>query len=118
MKDDVSLKEYLLEKINSLEKLTDERFKTSQIAINKAEEAQKLRNEAQNEWRQSMKDREATYATKAEMQRNAEDIKGLRESRSEISGKSEQSKNIYGYAVGITGLLFGFVSLLLKFTIK
>lgn len=39
----------------------------SQSAVDKAEQAQKLRNEAMNEWRQTIGDRDSKYATKEQV---------------------------------------------------
>ena len=75
-------------RMDGMERLTEERFKTSQLAINKAEQAQELRNQASNEWRNAMKDREAIFATKTEMQRNTEDIKSLQSFKDNLMGKN------------------------------
>lgn len=41
-----------------------EHFDSLQMAVDKAEEAQRQRNQAQNEWREAMNDKDATFARK------------------------------------------------------
>jgi hypothetical protein len=108
--NEVPLKEYLLDKILSLEKLTDERFKTSQLAITKSEESLKEYKAQANEWRGQSKDQALTYATKAEVERNTDDIKSLRESRSEGAGKNMGTREFLGYILAGIAIIGFFIS--------
>jgi BMFP domain-containing protein YqiC len=71
MDDSVSLREYVearfvsvLALISANKELVGARFEQNQIAIDKAEQAQQLRNEAQNEWRNQLRDERANFATR------------------------------------------------------
>ena len=56
---------------------------SAQKAVDKAEAAQQLRNDAQNEWRAAMKDQQATFADKEQTERR---LKVLEEARASQSG--------------------------------
>jgi hypothetical protein len=105
------LKEILMTRMNGMELLTEERFKTSQLAIDKAEEAQKQRNMAANEWREAMNDREINFTQKVETLRIMEDIKLLRTKADNATGRNSILTVVI--TTGIS-LAFFFLSYLLK----
>jgi len=53
----------------------------AQKAVDKAEAAQQLRNDAQNEWRAAMKDQQATFADKEQTERRLNNLEVLMASR-------------------------------------
>jgi SUMO ligase MMS21 Smc5/6 complex component len=103
--DGITLKEFVLDKIASLEKATA-------IAL----AANEKRLDSMNEIRGQMKDQTATYVTKATYDGFKETINNsiadLRESRAELKGRASQSSVTIGYILTI--ILF-LINIVLKF---
>ena len=129
----VSLKDYfdreiasIREAILSNRELSEVRFKSLQIAVDKAEEAQKLRNEAQNEWRAQFKDQTNNFPTRIEIgsmrnefssinEINTENIKKLELAQANQAGKASQQSVNTAFIISTLGLIIGIISIIFKF---
>lgn len=115
----VSLKSYVESRIDGLEKLTDERFKTSQLALNKSEESLKEYKTQANEWRGQSKDQNQTYLQKTEYEVFQkiinEKIDNLRLNEAELKGKADQKSVALVMIIAIFSMIFSLVDLLVKF---
>lgn len=143
MANGVSLKEFLLNLINGNDKRCDERitslekkvdtaiitqdkstqqaFQSSQKAIDKSEVSQKIYNDGHNDLTKKMESQYANMVPRMEYQQMIDriniDIKSLRETRSESSGKADFTKNLWmivGSLVGIAGIAIALIALLTK----
>ncbi len=65
----------------------------AQKAVDKAEGAQQLRNDAQNEWRGAMKDQQATFADKEQVERR---LSALEKWQAEQSGRFSGALGLWG----------------------
>lgn len=110
----VSLKEYIQSQIEALEKTME---KNCQIADK--------RMDSLNELRTMLQDVMGTLLTKAEFniyrerieedkERIQEDIRSLRESRALLEGKASQSSVTISLIIGVSGLMLGLITLLVK----
>jgi len=95
----VPLREHVDIRVNSLEKLLEAQFAAIEKATALYQRTLDVRLEGLNEWRQQSKDREREFLPREEYRvshdRVVEDVRSLRESRAEISGKaSQKSVNI------------------------
>jgi hypothetical protein len=100
--------------------LTDAAFKSSEKAIIKAEDAQREYNARSNEFRGQLEDQASRLMPKDEANARfkvaddkiddiKKDVQNLRESRSEIGGKTDQNKWLIGIAVGLAGAVVALV---------
>jgi len=119
----INLKEYvdkevvhLKELIEVNKRLADSKFESAQIAINKAEEAQGLRNIAQNEWRQQSKDQTSTYATRENVEKMSVDIKDLQLNQANLAGKASQSSFILTLALSLVGVVIAIINFISRFS--
>jgi len=79
---------------------------SAQKAVDKAESAQQLRNEAQNEWRAAMKDQQATFADKEQTDRRLAILEQLAAGQTgKERGVSMIGAIIIGFAVVISGVI-------------
>ena len=103
--DEVSLKEYIDIKINSMER-----------AVDVASQGMNKRLEGMNEFRQQLKDQTNTFLTRNEYETKhtllADKISDLRESRAEMAGKASQKSVNITLLISILGLVIGLVSIL------
>ena len=85
---------HLDERLSALEKLVDAKFEKVTVSTVLAAESLDKRLDAMNEFRGALKDQTDRSLSRAEYdihhQRIVEDIRSLRESRSEIQGKASQ----------------------------
>lgn len=102
---EITLKEYLLDIIEEMDKRYQERFIAQKEAVDKALASNDRRLDGMNEFRATLKDQQLLFITKAEVETKyeylAKEIAGLRESRSEGQGKGVGLKESLGY------ILFG-----------
>jgi DNA anti-recombination protein RmuC len=132
---DVSLREYLVAKIDAVEKRSDERFEEmkaavatafseSQKAITKAETATEKRFEAVNEFRQTLSDQAAAFITRdtlnsltekleASISRNRQDLNELSKRIDLRQGELAGSKTTTGTFLAIGGLALTVVIVLI-----
>lgn len=94
-------------------------------AVTKAEVAAEKRFESVNEFRNTLSDQQRLLLPRLEAETkfdflskgidaNSKEIANLRESRSESAGKTENSKDVWGYVVGFLGVLLAIGSMLLR----
>lgn len=99
-RDIVTLKEYLDSRLHAIEKATA-------IAL----AATDKRFESVNEFRNTLRDQQAMFATLAEVKNLREDIQSLKESRAELAGKASQQSVIVAYILSLLGLVLSALSL-------
>lgn len=118
----------------SAEKAVNAALSASEKAVNKAEEAQALRNEAQNEFRKSLSDlsglmwtikegsatvdglrRELSLKVEGIENKLSSDIENLRISRDTVKGRSEGLSAGWGWIVGSAGLIAAMVGVAAAF---
>lgn len=87
----------------------------SQKANEKAEAAQQLRNEAMNEWRSAMADKDRNFYTRVEAVQLNEKIAALSSRMDRNDGKGVGLGAGWGYLVGAAGLLSAIVALFFAF---
>ena len=104
MADEVSLKEYVDARFESISRET---------ALTKSDLDKRL--EAMNEFRQALRDQNQTFVTKPEHEFVMKDIRELRESRAELAGKASQQSVTIVYLISGLSLLVAIVSLLKQF---
>jgi len=86
----------------------------AQKAVDKAEGAQQLRNDAQNEWRAAMKDQQATFADKEQTERRLNNLEILMAAK---AGERQGFGISVGVlvqviaSVGVIAAIFGYVAL-------
>jgi hypothetical protein len=98
--DGIKLKEYIDMRIAAIEK-----------AIDLAADNLKMRLEGLNEWRTQNKEERQQYITKAEHDFVLKDIRELRESRAEISGRASMTSVYIAYFISSIGVILGFIHL-------
>ena len=86
-------------KVEASERVVLSKLDAMEVATTLSRENLEQRLDAMNEWRQQSKDREREFLSRAEYaayhDRVVDDVRSLRESRAEISGKaSQKSVNI------------------------
>jgi hypothetical protein len=80
---------------------------SAQKAVDKAEAAQQLRNDAQNEWRAAMKDQQATFADKEQTERRL----GFLEQANAAQGGKERGIGAVGaFIIGAAVVLAGIIA--------
>lgn len=124
--DYISLKEYLEQKIEAVEKLNQKTFEMNNLAIKKAEDAMNLRLESMNEFRASMKDQQSVFATKAEFHSHTssneiaiDDLKkqlGKIQTALEVTATKAGMPMVYIIGLGsVVSLVLGIINLMSKF---
>lgn len=92
--DTVSLEKYVDKRFDALEKILTVRFEAEDRATLLFQRGLETRLEHLNEWRQQSKERERDFMPRCEYDAHhdqvVEDIRGLRESRAELTGKASQ----------------------------
>lgn len=131
---DVSLREYLMAQINAVEKRADMRFEamkaqvesafsSSQLAINKADEATEKRFEGVNEFRAALSDQAAHFVTnqqlaalgeklQAAIDRNQDDLIALSKRIDLREGQVQGSRLTYGNIAAMIAVAATIVGLL------
>jgi hypothetical protein len=113
-KDSVTLKEYFEDKIDELEKGMALRIQSLEKATDLAKAGMDERLARMNEFRDALKDQSNTFLTRQEaairMDRIDEDIRSLRESRSELFGKASQNQLNVALLIGVAGLVLSIIS--------
>jgi len=131
---DVSLREYLMAQINAVEKRADMRFEamkaqvesafaSSQLAINKADEATEKRFEGVNEFRAALSDQAAHFVTnqqlaalgeklQASIDRNQDDLIALSKRIDLREGQVQGSRLTYGNIAAMIAVAATIVGLL------
>ena len=103
----ITLKEFITEKFNALEKSTE----SARVSMEK-------RLDGMNEFRDTLKDQAAKFVTRDDLTIRLDsiglDIQGLRESRAELAGKASQSSVIGAYVITIISILLSIISLVIK----
>lgn len=115
----ISIKEYIDILHASLKDYIDTRFESIQEAIRVATNALERRLENVNEWRASFRDLSSTYPTKAELSVFKEsvdkDLREIRDWKNKQEGKASQSSVNISLILGVSGLVIGLISILLRF---
>lgn len=109
--------------LKAAETLTNASFAASEKAIGKADaNAEKWRENA-NEWRAAMQDREVKFAARIEMDNEFKNLRAelasLKESRSQVTGRSEGNHAMWGYIIGAVSfilMLLSIAAVFLKFS--
>lgn len=125
----ISIRDYLDDKLENLEKSIDIRFesvaRTTEAALSsadkatlKAESAAEKRFEGLNEFRGQQKDIIETFARRTEFRlvvdRLEQDIRNLQLARAKMEGKASAASVYIGYIIALTGIVIGVISLLTK----
>jgi hypothetical protein len=109
---------YLLAKIRAVEKISKIRYDNVLNATKIAKETNDKRLDSMNEFRQSLKDAQATFITRGEHnilhQRIDEDIRVLRESKANIEGKASVTSVYIGYALAVIALMLAIIEIFIK----
>jgi predicted phage gp36 major capsid-like protein len=139
--DVVSLKEYintlvchlrkeLITRIDSNKELAEQRFRAIEVSTKEAKGDMSQRLESMNEFRTQLKEQASHFITRIEYDKMIEDIRELRESRAELSGKASvasvlgvsdaasqaaSSANNAKLIAILTGILAALLSILLKY---
>jgi len=120
-----TLKDYLEAVIGGNDKLYGERFESQKIAVLKQEAANEKRLDSMNEFRATLKDQQVTLLPRSEAElSNANlvrqldaitvEVNSLRESRGASAGSADQTKSLWGYAIGFIGVAISLVLLALR----
>jgi hypothetical protein len=116
----VSLKEYVLAEINALRRDMDSKFEAQQREVETALAAQNKRFEAVNEFRGTLSDQASRFVTRDEMQSQfkpaLEDIRVLRDAKSNLEGKASQTSMMVAAVLGAVGAITGILTLIMKFS--
>ncbi|MEN6623822.1 MAG: hypothetical protein ABFD50_20015 [Smithella sp.] len=121
--DDVSLKEYIELLVHALEDKIETINKLNQVAIDKAMDTNNIRLDNMNEFRGQIKDREATYLSKAEFEQYTkgqnsrieivnEKIKTFELDRAEMAGKASVNSTIISNVASLVALAISIVTLI------
>ena len=125
-KNEVSLKEYVDTRLlatNDAMRIRDVataealnvRIVAIQESIKLAHSGMEKRLDGMNEFRSQLKDQAATFLSRDEYalmhDKVLEDIRDLRESRAELSGKASQNAVIGSYVLAVLGLIVSVVSM-------
>ena len=86
-----SLKEFFMLRIDGVEKITDERFKSVAMALVLQAEDYKRR-----------------------LENISTEVERLRKKSDETGGKEQGANNLFGYIVAVIGIAFGLVGLFLR----
>jgi len=78
----------------------------AQKAVDKAEAAQQLRNDAQNEWRAAMKDQQATFADKEQTERRLRTLEEARASQSGVGAFIISAAIVVSGVVAAAGFIY------------
>jgi uncharacterized protein YicC (UPF0701 family) len=103
--NDVSLKEFLTHKIDSLEDRMETIFELHKVALEKSESQIMTRLDNMNEWRGQSRDQMATYATKSDLDAMCRELKGLINTMREIFVSKEEFLPIKSVVYGMTGII-------------
>jgi ribosomal protein L12E/L44/L45/RPP1/RPP2 len=128
---------HLLALVNGLEQRTEDRFEASKDAVTaaiaaadravqKAESAAEKRFESVNEFRSTLADQQRNLMLRAEAVALVDSIKDkvsslekqLDQQRDERRGERTGMQNLWGYAVGVIGMLLAAGALITRFTGK
>ncbi len=113
------LKTYLDRQCCICQKLVNEKFIAAEKANDLMRETMNAKFQASNEWREESKMRAQEFMTRAEFtqmhDRVLEDIRSLRESRAEVSGKASQNAFFITFLLALGALFVGVIALLQKF---
>jgi hypothetical protein len=117
--DYVSLKEFLVDKIDELKEYLDVKINASEKAKDTAYASMEKRLEGMNEFRDTLKDQAAKFVTRDELASQLERInilvKSLELSKATLEGKANQSSVNVAMIFSILGTLIGLISLASRF---
>lgn len=115
--NNVSLKEYLEARLNSLERDFQTKLNASETARTIASTEMDRRLEGMNEFRDTLRDQASRFVTGTEvnlmMKPIAEDIRVLREYKAEVAGKASQTSAIVALLIALLAILIGGIGLAL-----
>lgn len=124
MAEEVSLRDYLEVKMQSLSDKLDAQatfnalhFDLNERAIKKAEESMTTRLEGMNEFRNQIKDERANLATKDITDALEKRVNGLELTGAKIAGKADQSELTSTKIMAIIAILCGIAGIVLKFLV-
>lgn len=119
---DISLKEFFLTLLEERKQQFNNRFEAMDKAVSTATSSLDKRLDTMNEFRNTLKDQNATFLTKTEYDNRhtelSKQIEDLKLSRAEMAGKASQSSVNLAYAVTGIGLIISIVSLILRIVIQ
>jgi len=108
----------LEERMLAIERAFDVRFQTLSNTTRDVAASMDKRLEGMNEFRSALKDQMAMFFTRTEHEAFLKvvdaDLRMLRESRAEISGKASQSHLNLSFVVGVTGIIVGLSGLIIE----
>ena len=114
--DGVALKEYLEKQLDGQRALYDSRLLALEKATEVAARVLGERLAGMNEFREQLRDQAGRFATRTEVEIQLEkidlQIKDLRQSRDEATGKASQTSVLISMGFGVAGLIFGVINLL------
>jgi len=124
-KQDVSLREYLENRIDNLEKTLLERYSTQEKTTANVLSANEKRLDSMNEFRETLRDQNRTFITRTDhesliasfqkdIDRIDDDIESLKISRAELSGKASQSQLNIHFIFTLVSFVIAVVGLLIK----
>jgi len=102
-----------------LKTYVDQRFADNDKAVLAALASTDKRLDGMNEFRQALSDQQKNFLTREEFTRAHSDlvtqVTQLNSRMDKREGEKTESNNIYGYAVGIAGVLFAVLDLIFRF---
>ena len=110
-----TLREYLLSVITANDLRYAERFKAQAEAVSKAEVASEKRFDSVNEFRKTLSDQTATFATRADLDAAKEllssKVDGLKTRADRGAGTIAGVGTSWGYLIGVAGFLTAVIAL-------
>jgi hypothetical protein len=133
-KDEVSLKEFIMHKIQDMDIRVDLHFKMNKIALDKAEEKMDIRLNSMNEFRDALRDQTARFIDRTEytqvkeqcakfvmkgeiesqFAKYDEQIRQLELSKALLEGKASRSSVNFAMAVSVTGIIIAIISAIIR----
>lgn len=115
----VELKEHIDDRFNLERELTDSRLREIEKATIVAASSMEKRLDGMNEFRSTLKDQSARFITQEShnllQDRTDKDLRELRDWKSGMEGKASQTTVNIAMIISVAGVLFGVVSLVLRF---
>ena len=106
----VTIKEFLEERIDALEDKVSLHLKLNQVALDKASAELNARLEHMNEFRQQLQRQEGTFLTKENYDVKhtllEREIASLKETRAELRGRATQQSVYIAYLLALIGIVF------------
>ena len=116
--DDVPLKEFMAQRFQDLEKLTEARLKSIESAVKTALDALNLRLASMNEFCDTLRDQAARLATREQLDAYKASVEtelaSLRESRAELRGMARREQVLVSNIISILAIALAALGLWLK----